>query len=509
MKHYYQAYKQYISALTGKKRAALSFVYGMCATLALPPLFLLPFLFPAFVGLYLLLTCAVNGRQAFRDGWWWGFGFFITGTYWIAVSLTIDIAKFGWLIPFCVFGLSGFFALYIGILGWLTHRFKQSGLMGIWIFAAGWWAVEIARGTAFTGFPWNPIGVSWSFLPAAIQIASITGTYGLGFLTVLVFTSPVLFLENKHKQCVALLFACTVWIGWGAWRLEQNPTTYTPNIKLRIVQANIPQSLKWNPEQQLHTIQTYMDMTRAEGSASITHVIWPETAFPLSLTQESDWPAILSRVIPRHGALLTGALHVEGEADDFRIWNSLQVLNDKGIITAVYDKHHLVPFGEFVPFRSVLPLDKITPGSEDFSRGPGPSTLAIPGAGNISPLICYEAIFPWEAVNKHHRPDWLLNITNDGWFGISSGPYQHMHMVQMRAVEQGLPLVRAASGGISMVADGMGRIVAQLPLNEKGNLDSFLPIAHTKSIYSRYSEWLILLLVVIPLILNKFMRWRG
>jgi apolipoprotein N-acyltransferase len=248
-------------------------------------------------------------------------------------------------------------------------------------------------------------------------------------------------------------------------------------VRLRIVQANIPQRQKWIPELRAGHLQRQRAMSRQSSPNSSarppTHVIWPETAAPFFLSDNDAARGAAAVAAPSGGALITGA----PRRGDGNFWNAAHVITGDGRIVASYDKAHLVPFGEYVPLRGILPLDKVVPGQGDFSAGAGRQTLAVPGLPPVSPLICYEAIFPGAVARRDARPGWLLNLTNDAWFGTFAGPQQHFAIAATRAVEEGLPLVRAANTGISAVVDPYGRPVAMLGLGVEGVIDSGLPRA--------------------------------
>ena len=229
-------------------------------------------------------------------------------------------------------------------------------------------------------------------------------------------------------------------------------------------------------------------------------VIWPETAIPYRVFRDRDTvDALVAAAVPPGGVLMAGAVTSENDGTGAQFFNSLVVFDDRRELIAVYDKHHLVPFGEYVPLRGVLPIDKLTPGTTDFTAGPAPRTLDLDGIPAFSPLICYEAIFPTEAVAPDERPAWLLNITNDAWFGNSSGPYQHLASARLRAVEQGLPMARAANTGVSAVIDAAGRYVARLDLEQEGVIDARLPPPLVPTIYSLWGNWT-LLAILLPFV---------
>jgi len=465
------------------RQNALAFIFGVAATLTLPPFFIFPLIVVAYGGLYYLLQSSPSARRSFWIGWWWGWGFYITGLYWFCIALLTDPDKFAWLIPFALFALTGVIAIYSGIACLIYHRLRVKGVADIILFATVWLGVEFARGYLFTGFPWNLAGYSMSFSVFPLQLASVFGAYGLTWIVVCLGVIPAAIRLNypraKLYTFVAYAFFA-VGCGWGAWRLadaERIPEDkrYVENVTLRLVQANISQHHKWDPKLQFDGLKQHIALMQSPGLDKVTHILWPETAIPYVVQEHSALTRLLGEALPKDKILISGALHSEGEDARWQLWNSVVVINHQGEIVGKYDKHKLVPFGEFLPFRSLLPAAWLTPvGDKDFDAGPGPQSISWPGLPLVSPLICYEAIFPGLAVGPM-RPDILMNLTNDAWFGMSTGPYQHFEMARMRAVEQGLPLIRVANTGISAVVDAYGRIQGRLELGEKGFLDAKLP----------------------------------
>ncbi|HER26075.1 MAG TPA: apolipoprotein N-acyltransferase [Rhodospirillales bacterium] len=303
--------------------------------------------------------------------------------------------------------------------------------------------------------------------------------------------------------------------GIGLARLGAAPAlgqNTVPGVVLRLVQPNIAQQDKWKPGLRVGNLkdQIAMSMAPAPGP-SPTHVIWSETAATYYLSADYPVRRAIAQAVPKGGLILTGAPRITTAGEKpLKIWNSLYALDDRGDIVGTYDKSHLVPFGEYMPLRNITGLDKIVGKGTDFSPGPGVRTLRLPGLPPVSPLICYEVIFPGNVVDPEDRPEWMLNITNDAWYGTSTGPYQHFDAARFRAVEQGLPLVRVANTGISGVIDSYGRVVKQLNLGQKGSLDSALPKALTATVFSRYGNVLALLLMVATGVLGMVMgRRRG
>lgn len=481
------------------------FVLGMCATLALPPFFILPLLMVSYAGLLRVISGAHNLRRAFADGWWWGLGYFITGLYWICISLLVDVAKFGWLIPFTLLGLNGIIALYpalaCAITRFLTLRCKASSVtLQMLIFCIVFSLTEFARGVLFTGFPWNYAGYSWAFSDSAMQVASLVGIHGLTLITLLAATVVA---TGRWTPVVTLWLLLAAGIGWGHLRLQDVPVNASDAPVVRLVQANISQQAKW--DQKDDGIRKHLELSRRTGWEKVDYIIWSEAAVEYALNREPVLQNLLREITPPRGALITGAMRME-HAPELKVWNSVAAMTRDGDIH-YYDKHHLVPFGEFVPFRHILPLEKITPGQLDFSRGPGPQTLQVQQS-QFSPLICYEAIFPAEVVSSS-RPQWLINVTNDAWFGTSTGPYQHFHMARMRAVEQGLPLIRVANTGISAVVDSYGRVLHSIPLNKAEVLDAPLPAAAEPTLYSKMGNKSYGVFISLLIIIALIIRWQS
>jgi apolipoprotein N-acyltransferase len=340
-----------------------------------------------------------------------------------------------------------------------------------------------------TGFPWNAVGYSWVDVPTVAQATALVGIFGLGLATLLVVLVPAAWFGGQGSRRAgrlgtgaAFLLAAAI-VGFGAHRLADAEAGFVPNVMLRLVQPNIAQTMKLDRSAVLDTLHRLQALS-AQPSAnpsSLTAVIWPETAVPFALTTDPDARAAVARSAPPGGLLITGALRVSrpaGATTDTPVdlFNALAAVDADAAVVASYDKAHLVPFGEYVPLRRFLPFGQIVPGGR-FTPGPGPRTVDLPGLPPASPLICYEVIFPGAVVDETHRPSWLLNVTNDGWFGNSAGPRQHFAMARMRAVEEGLPLVRVANTGISAVVDPWGRVQARLALGESGVLDQPLPVA--------------------------------
>lgn len=508
-----------IGRLSGWRRALVAIALGIAATAALPPVFALPFVVVAFTGLLWLLEGARGIRTAAWIGWCFGLGHFTSGIYWVSLALLTDPERYGWMAPFAPLGLAAYLAVYPALAAAAAkyaERLPQAahGIGRVVAFAIAWIAAEWLRGRLLTGFPWNPIASVWGFSLPMMQIASLTGVYGYGFLTVLAAGAPAVLGEEPRRRAgffvggAALLFLA---IGaGGAIRLASGPThADVPDTLLRIVQPDVAQNEKWRDELRIAHLKRDLDLTKEAAAdapappGQSVFVIWPETAVPFLVDPDPDVRAAIASVVPKGGLVITGAPRATApDANPFRVWNSIVAVNGAGEVIAQFDKFHLVPFGEYLPLRGVIPewlgLSKLTPGTIDFSAGPGPRTLHLPGLPPVSPLICYEIIFPHAVVDEADRPGLIINVTNDAWFGTSSGPYQHFEAARMRAIEEGVPVARAANTGISGVIDPYGRVVARLGLNEEGTIDSPLPQALSQvTLYGRFGDRVLLLLVLV------------
>ena len=501
-----------LAATTGWRRRGLAALFGALATLAMPPAYAVPLLLVAVPGLLWLLDGATSRRAAFALGWWFGFSHFVFGLYWISFALLVDIDKFWWLMPVAVAGLPAILAVFIGLVTLAVWSLLWRGLARVVAFAVIWTLVEWLRGHLLTGFPWLLVGYAWVDVTSVLQTASVVGIYGLSLLTLLVAGLPAAlgWAEVPRRTAwAALAGGLVLFIGLaaaGSWRLAGASDAMVPNVHLRLVQANIDQGQKWAPEVREDNFHRHLALSLAKpppsSSGRPTVVIWPETATTFFLTQDPQHRLTAATAAPSGGLLLTGAPRAAREANgSTRFWNSMVAVDDAGRLAAIYDKSHLVPFGEYFPGRNLLPswlpITAIAAGGTDFTAGPGPQTLRLPGLPPVSPLICYEVIFPGAVTDPTDRPQWLLNLTNDGWYGRSAGPLQHFAIAQTRAVEEGLPLVRAANTGVSGVVDAYGRVIARLDLGQTGFIDSDLPIATPEpTLYGRFGDGSLALLLL-------------
>lgn len=497
---------EFLAGLKGARRWLAAALLGAAGALALPPLFVLPALVVSFTGLVWLLDGESRGhglRQAFATGWWFGFGHFCAGLYWISHSLLVDAASHGWMVPFAVAGLSVYFAVYPALAA-VAARLAPAGAARVLVLAVAFAMAEALRGVVFTGFPWNLMATTLAFDAALIQGVSLVGAYGLSLVVVALAAMPATLSvprpagwgDGRRRWLAAALAAAAFAVLWGGGALRlslaPDPAENRTATVLRVIQPNIAQRDKWRTDLAAAHYAIYRRLSAqitsagAEEGAAPALVIWPETALPYVMDANPRSVAPLAALAPPGGHLLAGMIRAPfpwetvppgDRQDSAGLRNSVVAVTASGGIAAHYDKHHLVPFGEYVPLRRYNPLPRLVQGRLDFVPGAGPATLSLPGIPPFSPLVCYEVIFPGRAAPDDHRPAWLLNLTNDAWFGMSTGPYQHFAAARLRAVEEGLPLVRAANTGISAVIDPWGRVPVRLALGAQGAFDAHLPAA--------------------------------
>ncbi len=484
-----------VRALSPRGRDGLALAAGLVAALGLAPLYFLPALWIALPALVLVLDAAPSRRAAARAGWLFGTGYFLGGLWWIGDAFFVDG---GWLLavmPVAVIGLAAGLGLFFG-LGTLIARLLWSpGPARILALVAGFGVSEALRGRVLTGFPWNGFGQMMAGTPLLMQPAALVGAEGLGLVVGLAGALPAAFLGTDRRGArllaaalVALVAGC---LGYGALRLAGPGPEPVPGLVLRLVQPSVPQETKW----QLASRDAIFDSLVALSSGPVTTadpdarllVIWPESSVPFLLQDAPVAREVVADALPANAALLAGAVR-RGMTpeEEGRYFNALLYMDRRGTLSNVYDKLHLVPFGEYVPFEDLLSrigIDPLAVLPGGFSAGSGARRLVVPGVPEGIPLICYEAIFPGVGSDAFlarpgpaaGRAGWILNVTNDAWFGRTPGPVQHFAQARLRAVEEGVPLVRVGNTGVTAVVDGFGRIEASLPLGVVGRLDATLP----------------------------------
>lgn len=496
--------------LMGWQRIGAAFLAGLAAALALPPFDLWPALFLAFPVVLMVLENIERRawRTAFLTGWGFGFGYFLLAFHWIGFAFFVNANEYLWMMPFAVGGLAASMAIYWGLAFVAVNQtgFRRLGL--VLLLSVTLTVAEILRGVLFTGFPWAQPGLASDGMGAVAQTASLWGMQGLTFLFLLWAGVWPLLLERSHRLVSVLIMATLPlsW-AWGSYRLHSVAVANVADVNIRIVQPNIPQEDKWRGDNMDAIFQKLLDMSGqpTQDGKPITHIVWPESAVPFLIDESIPSLARVADMLTGGKTLMTGTLRREvAEGSEEKIFNSVLTFDDAGNVVASYDKWLLVPGGEFLPFEWLLqPLGfrKVVTLPGSFEAGQGPGTFVIPKAPLVSFSICYEVIFPDSVVDPENRPQWLVNVTNDGWFGNSTGPYQHFAQARLRTIEQGLPMVRSANTGISAMIDPLGRVLAQLPVGRLGVLDRALPQGLESTIFSRFGGAAIFVLLIVGAIL--------
>ncbi|HUJ03268.1 MAG TPA: apolipoprotein N-acyltransferase, partial [Rhizomicrobium sp.] len=467
----------------------LALVTGLLSALAFAPFCIFPFLLIAFAMLVLFIDGARRAKRpmlgAFAIGWVFGFGHFLAGLYWVGYAFMVNPSAHEWQIPFVAILLPGGLALFPAVAALIASLFWRAGTARILIFTLCYAAAEWLRGHVFTGFPWNIPAYGWGASLGVLQSVALIGAYGLSVLTIL-FGASLARVTDRDKRAWRLPIAMTIVFALlaitGDIRLAVTPETNVAKVHLRLVQPNVPQDQKYVFKDIARNWRRLIFLSEAQSSEGPpTHIIWPEAAPPFFLAREPMALDDIAVLTGHNRVLMTGA--VRGMRDDSGVhfFNSVYIFAHAGELIATYDKFHLVPFGEYLPapiagLLNDLGITKLVDSPGGFTPGTGPRTYAVPGAPPAGPLICYEILFP-NAVVGATRPGWIVNVTDDSWFGPSSGPYQHLLTARVRAIEEGLPVARAANTGISAVIDPLGRIRASLGLDKMGVVDAPLPSA--------------------------------
>lgn len=497
-----------LRALGGWRRNLVAFGLGLGAATAQAPFYLLPMLVVAYSALVLLIDGAKEAarpaRAGFTIGWFFGFGYFLVSLYWVGFAFLVQAEEFAWMAPFAVSGLPAFLAFFFAAAAALAVRFSGEGPARVLVIAALFLLADYARGHVLTGLPWNLPGQALAGTAAGAQTAAYWGVYGLSLLVVLLAMAPAAFVDARRgglKGAAIALVGTALLFAIGAARLALTPEREGEAF-VRVVQPNIPQREKIDGDLWQRNYERHIAMSSAPApSGAPLFILWPENAVPV-IDEVEGGLEMLSEKLPKDAILVAGAVRREtgkdGKTDYF---NAISVIAEtaKGRRpVAHYDKHHLVPFGEYLPFEGFLRavgLAQLAPYDEGFRPGEGPATIAA-GGPPFAALICYEAIFPGRLYPKGERPEWIATVTNDSWFGDSAGPRQHFDQARLRAIESGLPMARSANSGISGIIDGTGRVQAKISLYEAGVVETRLPAALPTTLYARFGDlffWLMTL----------------
>lgn len=529
--------REAIASSNGWRRRGFALLFGGLSVLAMAPFEFWPILFLTLPPLVWLIDGTQAHERPLRaatlDGWWFGFGYFFFGLFWVGEAFLVEAHIFGWLLPFAITLMPAGLAVFTAAAFALARTFWHPSLARVVILAVCLTLVEYLRGHIFTGFPWNILGYAFTSNLALMQSAALIGVYGLTAVTVLICTLPLVAATDAitssgaRPMRPAILAVLALSLGplaglyaYGVWVLPTNELATLEGVKIRIVQPSVPQHHKWARDKQAEIFADHLDLSkrdeqgRIDNLEGVTHVVWPEASMPFLPLATPQALAAIADLLPDDKYLLAGALRLEGSkpGDEVRpsvrarsrVYNSIIVFGPDGNPLTLYDKLHLVPFGEYLPFRETMDqfgLEALTRIRGGFASGPAPRpNLSVPGLPPVGPLICYEAIFPAAVIQTAERPGVLVNSTNDGWFGNMTGPYQHFQQSRLRAVEEGLPLVRAANNGVSALIDPYGRVVKSIALNERGVIDVKLPEPKSPTVYGMYGDRCLMLILLLFLL---------
>lgn len=514
-----QRLSQRILLLSGWRRALVAFLAGAFTTLTLAPFHLFFVGFLTFPILVWLLDGAVGASDdnrfgrlwpAFSVGWWFGFGYFLMGLWWLANALLVEAPEFAWAIPLAVLGLPAVLAIFYALAAALARMLWSEGLPRMFVLAAAFGVMEWLRTFVFTGFPWNAIGQGFMPTPLLMQSVAISGSDAMNALTVLAFAIPAVFIARGRSAFVGVLLLALMvggHAGIGYWRLNIVPDAEPDGRIVRIVQPAIDQSEKWSPENAKSTFDNLLALSAAapvsEDAVRPQIIVWPETSVPFILTNQPAAVAAIADTLQIGQTLVAGVVREETadetEGAQALFYNSMTVIDSEGIITGAADKVHLVPFGEYLPLKEQLAqlgMKAVAAADRGYIGATQRRALDLPGGLKAIPLICYEVIFANEASRLTADDGVIINVTNDAWYGNTPGPYQHFHQSQLRAVELGLPMIRSANNGISAIIDAKGRTNEKMGYGKAGAIDGVLPGKLLTPFGKRYHKsifWLIIL----------------
>ena len=473
------------------KVLALAFAAGLAGALGFQPVGLWPLTLLSFAALLWLVERAPGLRSALARGWCFGFGQFVLGLNWIATAFTYQAAMPAWLGWVAVVLLSLYLAVYPAAAAGLAYRWgRRNRLVLVLVFAAAWIVTEWLRATLFTGFAWNPVGVALVDTGLAWPARWI-GTYGLSGLVVLLGGALLLALGSDQRRAAAGTALAVIGLCAAAWGVAAAERSGPLGKMVRIVQPNIGQQNKWDPGFRDENFRRQQRLTGAP-LAEPRLVLWPEAATPDYIGVDPRARSRIAGLIGPRDIIMLGAVELVFGPDGMTdaAYNSLFALDSTGRILGRYDKAHLVPYGEYLPMRPLLSrigLSRLAPGDKDFLSGPGPRNILLPGFGRAGVQICYEIIFSGDVVDDEERPDFIFNPSNDAWFG-AFGPPQHLAQARLRALEEGLPVLRATPTGISAVIDRHGRLLQSIPTGIEGVIDTRLPPPGQATLFARFGN---------------------
>lgn len=491
-----------LRAAAGWRASLYAFVAGLLGALAYAPFHLIPLAVVSYSALALLIDAAAARprplRAAFAIGWSFGFGGFLAGLYWVALSFFVQAEQFAWMAPFAMLGLPAFLALFTGAAAMLAARLWGAGPFRLFALAGALMTFEYLRGHVLTGLPWNLPGQALAGAAISAQTAAFWGVYGLSLVWILIAAAPAAFVDDGRKGLVRGLvvagLAVAALYAIGAARLSLVNPGDRDDALVRIVQPNIPQREKIDQSLWWRNLETHIALSAAPTDPTKRlFILWPENATSV-IDEVDEARAAISARLPKNALLVAGAVRRARDPSGVeRYYNSVALIEEDGgerRVASFYDKHHLVPFGEYLPLQGLLRavgLAQLAPYEDGFSAGDGPKTLRVAGTA-VAPLVCYETIFPGRVHPRGDRPDWLAAVTNDAWFGDSSGPRQHLDQARLRVIETGLPMARSANTGVSALFDAAGRERARIPLYEQGVIDLPLPRAAPPTLYGRIGD---------------------
>lgn len=482
-----------VAGRSGRWRLLVLGALGAMAALGQAPVGAWPLSVLGFALAYGLFRRAAGVRQAAGIGWAFGAGYFLVSLNWIIEPFLVDVARHGWMAPFALLGLSGGLALFWAVALGLGRALGGEALG----FVGGLGLIELARGYVLTGFPWAQPGHVLIDTPL-LHWASYLGSLGLTALVLLAAVALWAAMTGGRRALLAMGAMAILWPVGAVLTPEAGAGPEAAMV--RLIQPNAPQHEKWHPDK----IQGFFDRQLAFSAAGERPdlIVWPETAVPVMLERAATTLEVISDA--------AGSVPVVvglQRRDEMRLYNTLALVEAGGSVAAVYDKHHLVPFGEYMPYGDQLARFGIhgmaAKDGQGFSSGPGAQVIEMGALGRALPLICYEGVFPQDLRAAPGRADFILLITNDAWFGKFSGPYQHLAQARLRSAEFGLPMVRVANTGVSAMIDATGRVTESLPLGEAGWRDAALPPPLPPTLYARLGDAPMLVIFLIFLGLSR------